>query len=175
MLETIAITSMFMSLSTDYRKNSYLANVISNESHYVEEIYQGIQKNYFDNFLCFDNINIIKNKIFQLHNLKEISADVHNNAYNLLINLPEFILDKIDIENIYTSRYGTVMIDFEFFESNIFSLEIGKKSIGYFSEIDSSTFLFCDELKTIDKDGNFISSNVLSNDIERFLSKLNIV
>lgn len=175
MLETIAITSIFMSLSTDYRKNSYLANVISNENHYVEEIYHGTQKNYFDNFSCFDNINIIKNKIFQLHNLKEISSDVHNNAYNLVINLPEFILDKIDIENIYTSQYGTLMIDFEFLESNIFSLEIGKKSIGYFSEIDSSTFLFCDELETIDKDGNFRSSNVLSNDIESFLSKLNIV
>lgn len=175
MLETIAITSMLMSLSTDYRKNSYLANVISNESYYVEEIYQGTQKNYFDDFLCFDNISKIKNQIFQLLNLKEISADVHNNAYNLLVNLPEFILDKIDIENIYTSQYGTVMIDFEFSESNIFSLEIGKNSVGYFSEINSSTYNFCDELETIDKDGNFISSNVLSNDIESFLSKLNIV
>lgn len=175
MLETIAITSMLMSLSTDYRKNSYLASVISNDSYYVEEIFQVTQKNYFEDFLCSDNINIIKNKIFQLLNLKEISADLHNNAYNLLVNLPEFILDKIDVENIYTSQYGTLMVDFEFFDSNIFSLEIGKKSVGYFSEIDSSTYIFCDELETIDKYGNLINSNVLINDIENFLSKLNIV
>ena len=174
MLEVIAISTL-MSLSTDYKKNSYLANVISNDSYYIEEIYQGTQKNYFDDFSCFDNITKIKNKIFQLLDSKEISTEVHNNACNLLVSLPELILDKVDIENIYTSQYGTIMVDFEFFDSNIFSLEIGKNSIGYFSEINSLTFIFCEELKTIDKDGNAINSNILSNDIESFLSKLNIV
>ncbi|MBK0382043.1 hypothetical protein I5M32_03645 [Pedobacter sp. SD-b] len=175
MLETIMATSMLMSLSTDYRKNSYLANIISNKSDTIEEVHLEPLNNYFADFISIGNFNKVEKKFFQLLNLNEISSEVYNNSYSLLTEFPEFILEEIDVENIYTSKYGTLLLDFEYDNKNIFSLEIGKDSIGYFSEINSKTDVFCESLKTIDNQGNTINAKQISSEIENFLSKLNLV
>lgn len=101
--------------------------------------------------------------------LGDISIDVYNNATNVLSNLSENILSKITLSNMYAPYYNkTVIIDFEYGD-DIFSLEIGKDSIGYFSEIGSVTDAFCEELKMVDC--NF---KQLNNIIEDFLKKYNI-
>jgi hypothetical protein len=173
MFEPIVFT--FMALSTDYKKNSYLANVIPFEGNDIEQIVDVDEQNYFEGFIRIDNVNKIKNHLFNLLNQSSISYPVYNNASNLLVNLPEIVLDKIDIDNIYQSNYGTVMVDFEPKDNDIFSLEIGRKSIGYFSEVNDLTYSYCDELETINEAGETKNSNVVSEAVLDFLSSQNIV
>lgn len=173
MLETIALTLM-SSLSTDYRKNSYLANVVENNDNDIENFVDTSEQNYFKGFSNIDNVNKIKNQLFQLLSQTNISYSVYNNASNFLTDLPELVLEKIEIENIYCSKYGTVMVDLEVDDANLFSLEIGKDSAGFFSEVDSSTLNYCDEVATINKEGNVINSNVVIDAIEEFLNVQNI-
>ena len=173
MFEPMVLT--LMSLSTDYKKNSYLANVISFENNDIECIVDVDEQNYFEGFIRIDNVNKIKKHLFHLLNQSSISYPVYNNASNLLVNLPEIVLDKIDIDNIYESNYGTVMVDIEFKDNDIFSLEIGRKSIGYFSEVNDSTYSYCDELETINEAGEAINSILVSEAVLDFLSMQNIV
>lgn len=174
MFEFITVASL-MSISMDYKKTSYLDNVISNQSYYIEDIYNNNRVNYHDKFLLIDNTYKIKTHLTRLYNRKEVSLEVYNNASNLLTGLSEFTLKEINFENIYSTKYGTIVVDLEFMTSNIFSLEIGKNSIGYFSEINYSTFIVNEEMDTIDDNGNIININVLRNDIDSFLNKINIV
>lgn len=175
MLETVFLTSILMSFSADHKKNSYLAKLIPNKLDTIEELYIETPKSYIGNFSCINNVEKIESKLFQLFNLRQISPEVYNNSYDLIANFPEFILGRIDLDNIYTSQYGTLLIDFEFTNKNIFSLEIGKNSVGYFSEINSETHSFCESLKTKDTEGNTINSELISLEIENFLTKLNLI
>lgn len=67
----------------------------------------------------------------------KISLNVLTNLYSLIDELPEEIINLIDIDNIYVSEIGTAIIDI-YNGEGLFSLEIGKTKIGYFAEIDNS-------------------------------------
>lgn len=171
MIESVVLT--FMTLSTDYKRNSYLANVIPFQGNDIEQLVDINGQNYFDGFSRIDNVNKIKNQLFNLLNQSRISYPVYNNASNLLVNLPELVLDKVDIDNVFESNYGTLMVDFELRNNDLFSLEIGKKSVGYFSEVNDLTYSYCDELDTISEEGNVKNVNILSEDILDFLNNQN--
>lgn len=168
MIESVVLT--FMTLSTDYKRNSYLANVIPFVGNDIGQLVDINEQNYFDGFSKIDNVNKVKNQLFSLLNQSRISYSVYNNASNLLVNLPELVLEKIDIDNVFESNYGTLMVDFELKNNDLFSLEIGKKSIGYFSEVDDVTYSYCDELETVSEDGRVVSPNKLSEDLLDFLN-----
>jgi hypothetical protein len=90
------------------------------------------------------NRDFIKNFFSGYLQEEGVRTDVQKNTNLLIENLSDLYIDKIDLESIYISGWGTLIIDFEG-DNNIFSLEIGSKSIGYFSEINSKTVNFCGE------------------------------
>ncbi len=172
MIGEIAITS-FLALSTEYRRNSYLANVIPDGEIEIDQF--DIDSNdYFKGFSRNDYINNIKCRLYNFLSHSDVSYAVYNNAYNLIQSLPEIVLDKIDIENVYISSYGTVMVDIEFKSNDIFSLDIGKKSVGYFGEINDLAVCYNENLVTCSDGGDVINERLLNDAILDFLNSQNI-
>jgi hypothetical protein len=103
---------------------------------------------------------------------ENLNAEIQANLNKILETLPNIFIDNvISNDNVYCSSYGTVLIDFEE-KNNIFSLEIGTSSIGYFSEINSVTSDFCEEI-FIDNDDNFERSvRKLNNDFLAFYDRI---
>jgi hypothetical protein len=92
-----------------------------------------VTKSYIDNYISqisheltsFNNISI-KDEYY-------ISASVVDSATKIINNLSPITCSKLEIYNIYPSNYGTIIFEWENID-NIFTLEIGKDSIGYFIE-----------------------------------------
>jgi hypothetical protein len=76
-----------------------------------------------------------------------ISSDVYKTSYDLISLLPESILFKLEVDNVYPTNYGTVVLDWEDDKSNDeFSLEIGNDCFGYFSEFDGKDTINVEEV-----------------------------
>lgn len=84
--------------------------------------------------------DIIRNQIKSLFDSRDhetkISSAVLNNGYELLEVLSPSSLEELSIDNIYSTPYGTLIIDWEKDDDNVFSLELGAQKIGYFIEIN---------------------------------------
>jgi hypothetical protein len=116
-------------------------------------------------FLVNSKTDVIRNYVMSVFNDESsISSEVLNNVFFFLDKLEMNILDAIEVENVYTSPYGTLIIDWEKDIDNVFSLEFGAKEIGYFIEIDGRDIKQVDEKELID------SFSVLSADLSNFLS-----
>jgi hypothetical protein len=159
MFITLTAFTLVSGLSLDMKRNSYLANFEVNEA-IICPIFSNPYNYNITDFLV-NKCDFIKRNISNYLQEENIQTDVQINTYRVIENLSEFFIDNVDLNSIYTSKYGTVLIDFEK-NNNIFSIEIGVKSIGYFSEIDTKTIDFCEET-FIDNENNLSSS----------LSKLN--
>jgi hypothetical protein len=46
------------------------------------------------------------------------------------------LFDKLIVDNVYSSSYGTLIIDWDKNDNDVFFLEIGSETLGYFIEID---------------------------------------
>lgn len=95
----------------------------------------------------------------------KISSRVLINTYNLVNVLSPLLLEKLDLESVYTTPYGTVVFDWEKDSDNVFSLEIGADKIGYFIEVDG-----VDQKKVDNIDFEKNKKELLS-DLSLFLSK----
>jgi len=105
----------------------YESKVIDLESSFIQEF------DFEDNSYKY---NLLKS-INTLLEKDSISIDVLNNLYSLIDELPEEVINLIDMDNIYVSEIGTVIIDI-YNEEGLFSLEVGRTKVGYFAEIDNS-------------------------------------
>ena len=103
------------------------SKVIDLESSFIQEF------DFEDNSYKY---NLLKS-INTLLEKDSISIDVLNNLYSLIDELPEEVINLIDMDNIYVSEIGTVIIDI-YNEEGLFSLEVGRTKVGYFAEIDNS-------------------------------------
>lgn len=130
--------------------------------------WQRMQEYYLiDNFQEWD----FSKKIMMYLQTEKLSADIQVNVNNILEKLPYIFIENVrSKDNVYRSSYGTVMIDFEE-DGNVFSLEVGTKSIGYFSEINSCTNDFCEEI-LIDEDNFEKSIDRVNSDFLAFYDKL---
>jgi len=63
-----------------------------------------------------------------------VSAEVLNQSIKVLESLYPSFYEKLSDNDIYPSNYGTIIFDWEKSADEIFSLEIGKNSLGYFIE-----------------------------------------
>ena len=54
--------------------------------------------------------------------------------------LPPSILNYLTPDNIYPSKTGTIIMDWEIDNENILSLEVAKKSVGYFVEVNGEDY-----------------------------------
>jgi len=168
------IPSLF-TLSHDIQQLNYFLNY--NSSNKIQ---------FYTEDADFSNINSFENDIYltrvPLYGLQKnfedallfskISMNVFNNAMNVLYELSGNVIENIDTNNLTFSEYGTAIIDFDGPDNSIFSLEIGKDSIGYFSEIDNKTFKFNDRLMTNSKDELIESVVKLNNDLYDYLSNI---
>jgi hypothetical protein len=117
------------------------------------------------------NISLIKKSLSVYLQDNGVKDNVKINTYHLIENLFHLYMDKIDLESIYLSNWGTVLIDFEK-DNNIFSIEIGSKSIGYFSEINSKTEHFCEEAFINSEDSFNSTMYQLKSDLNDFYNKI---
>ena len=140
--------------------NAVERDKISNSSflkpNLIEEVV-GYEEN--DSFLDIDNtylfdFNSISN-IYETFTLKlkeefeknNISSNVYITSYDLISLLPESILFKLEVDNLYPTNYGTIVLDWEDDKSNDeFSLEIGNSCFGYFSEFDGEDRVIIEEV-----------------------------
>lgn len=143
--------------------------------------------NYFDsprnqlvNISHIDNIEkSIVNEIIEISQLEDnwngfgtsqISADVINNALSIVNLLRPTVLCYLSPENIYPSKFGTIIMDWDFGNGNIFSLEIAKQSVGYFTEIDGNPQIQKDLIKFDYDNNNSEIINSIHSDISTFIA-----
>lgn len=135
---SLLLTS-FVTLNPEIEKFQYVNNYKYIEPTYSERIFD-LKSVYL---VCNDvksKNDFLKDKIDFFHKSKEldlkISSRVLINSHNLLDILSPLLLEELDLNNVYTTSYGTLVLDWEKDENNVFSLELGADRIGYFIEVD---------------------------------------
>ena len=112
-----------------------------------------------------DKIATLENK---WNNLKtpKISSEIIRNYLQIINALSPSILYYLDSENIYPTKFGTIILDWEFNNNNLLSLEIAKNSVGYFMEKNGKDYKEVEEI-SIDNFKHIINS--LNNDISELI------
>lgn len=149
-------------MSPDIKRNSYL------ETNRIQE--HTIGQSYNTPPLIYLTIKSVytQAELFRVLQEESVSEAVGNNFLNIYNAFSEIIKLNLDLYSIYKTEYGTLIIDFERQNNCLFSLEIGKNSIGYFSEINGETKHFVESLPI--EHSNFeISTNILNKDLSSFL------
>lgn len=126
-----------------------------NANDFDEEIIYDYRESYFLTKIDFlDSVSKIKNRISEFVNLNaedKISPAVYNQSVRIIDALSPSLWDKIGDKNIYASSYGTLIFDWEKSDDDIFSLEVGNKSFGYFIENNGKDVKQVDQLMIDDK------------------------
>lgn len=92
------------------------------------------------------------------------SANVLALTYAFVESLYPSMIEQLDLEDIYTTDYGTVIFDWEKDKDNIFSLEIGASQIGYFIEVNGI------DIKQVDAANLTDTKEALLKDLNDFLT-----
>ena len=120
----------------------------------------------------FDKKIDFKNRIREFSKLNDnwdgyngikLSDKVQNNSIEFLEQLTERDLNYLDVDAITPTSYGTIVFDFEN-NSGLLSFEIGKNTIGYFSDFSNT--------KNISLESKEINNEVLLNEILPVFQKL---
>lgn len=144
------------------------------EVHYsVEEPELDLKNLFLLNTLNFnDNLVRIKNELKSYTESNDpdqkISADVFNNSYRFLDNIPPSAIEQLTLDNIYVSNNSTVVFDWEKSSDDLFSLEIGNKSLGYFVELNGVDIKQVESLSLINSEFENTSRKVFE-DLRLFL------
>jgi len=103
------------------------------------------KKKYVQEYTVPVTYNSFKQKIAKIYTLNnnwdgcgaiKPDYDVYLNANDFLDKLDNKILNCLNEDNIIPTPYGTIVLDFQK-ESNLISVEIGEKQIGFFTEFSS--------------------------------------
>lgn len=134
-LESILLADPFADKLSAIQQDSMVIETNAEEAIFdINKIYQ------YSRSTDFIKSDLLKEKILQYHYTLEdnakISLNVINNAFALVDNLYPSILNELDIHNVTSTPYGTIVIDWEKDIDNVFSLEIGDREIGYFIEVN---------------------------------------
>ena len=145
----ITATVILAGLSADVRRQSFLESYVNDNSNYQIEYVQNDTQ--FSNDFYLD-INSESKRIEILNELESeiINKDVKRNAVDIIRNLSALFLMNFNINNLYESSYGTAILEYEIDNSN-FTIEIGEKSFGYFSEKDGDYLKIIEEVLISDK------------------------
>nr|WP_297306410.1 hypothetical protein [uncultured Flavobacterium sp.] len=132
----ITTTLLFASLSPDVRRNSYIESLTNEPSYKVE---RSVNLNSVkESLYLFDSESTRLNNLIENIKVANVSNEVLNNSINILKNLPSLFLSNFNEENLYSSSYGTIVLEFYKADNSIFTIDIGKKSFGYFSESNNN-------------------------------------
>lgn len=171
MFITLTAFTLVSGLSLDMRRNSYLASINVNNVFVAESPICINQNDYKITDFLVNKSNLIQKAIAKYLQEEKVQNDVQLNTYRIIEKLSELFIDNLDLDSIYISKYGTVLIDFEK-ENNLFSIEVGSKSIGYFSEIYSKTNNFCQEAFIDTEDALVATIGQLNTDFRDFYGRI---
>lgn len=145
----ITATVILAGLSADVRRQSFLESYVNDNLNYQIEYVQNDTQ--LSNDFYLDRTSESK-RIEILNELESeiINKDVKRNTVDIIRNLPALFLMNFNINNLYESSYGTAILEYEIDNSN-FTIEIGEKSFGYFSEKDGDYLKIIDEVLISDK------------------------
>lgn len=175
LLETIAL----LNPDLQRRKELELENQ-QNGFSLVEMTTSYLFSNKLVNVSHIDNIEtVIVSELMEISKLRDnwnntgtrkINADVINNALNIVNLLRPTVLCHLSSENVYPSKFGTIIMDWDFGDGNLFSLEIAKKSIGYFTEFNDDPQIQVDNIPFNYDNNNLDIINAIHSDIAQFIS-----
>jgi predicted enzyme involved in methoxymalonyl-ACP biosynthesis len=131
--------------------------IVKDRNSFIEPV---IESSFIDNMLLkvseFESLQ----ENWDGHNAKPISKKVIFNANMFLKRLPGYYSDKLNIEDIVPTPYGTIVIDWYNEDEELLSMEIGKTKIGYFTEFHHNDNALS---KGIDFEDNYSIPNELIN------------
>lgn len=173
------IEILLSSFNPDFEKRKKLFGI---DQDMIDDCYENYSlPSFTDNFIYCSDISSAEQDILSeideisklpanWNNLgsNTISSEIIDNTLKLIELLPPSILYYLKAENIYPSDFGTIIMDWEFDKENLFSLEIAKKSIGYFVELNGKNHKQVDRISFTDENINTIVSSI-NNDISLFL------
>jgi hypothetical protein len=158
------LASTIFSLSPDVRRYQYMnkhigyENETEIESIIEDEIIVDLKSCYYLNNISGSYSEVIKNQLISFSNQTDdsdsdskISFDVLNQSLNIIDSIYPSLIEKLNIDNIYSSSYGTVILDWELSNNSLFSLEVGKNAIGYFIEKNGDDVKEVDSLSLSEK------------------------
>lgn len=91
-----------------------------------------------------------------------INSEIIVNSLRIIQSLPPSVLNYLKPENVYPTKSGTIMMDWEIDADNILSLEIAKKSVGYFVEMNGEDYK---EVENIDVNNILLITSSINNDL----------
>ncbi|WP_370425329.1 hypothetical protein [Tenacibaculum dicentrarchi] len=117
---------------------------------------------YLVDFLSVSNVyDSILEKLKEEFEENNISSSVYKTSFDVISLLPESILLKLEKENIYSTNYGTIVLDWEDLLSNDeFSLEVGNDCLGYFSEFEGKDTVNVEEVKFSSEEVNLLHKKI---------------
>lgn len=150
------IFEIFAGLNPDFDKkrrledNEYIDNDVTIENYNGSILNTKLQENTTIKTIeesIIEEINNISGYNCKDQLAENLEPTIINNALNIINQIPPSILYHLRPENIYPSKYGTLILDWEFYdENNIVSFEVAKNSIGYFVEKDGKNIKQVDEI-----------------------------
>lgn len=168
---TFVVPIIVPSLTINLKANSYLEKigVLNQYENSLSNI--DYEKGESSNIFYLNFEAPFKVKISNQLLLENVNEVMVNNLLRIIDVMPHTILNKFSNDAIYTSKLGTIIMEYENHKS-IFSIEIGIKSIGYFSEINSTLVNYCDET-LINSEESFINSvKELNKDLLTFFDEI---
>lgn len=148
----------------------YFNSVVITEpekNKWEEELSSELPNIYLSNYESLSVYKPITNQLKNEFEKKHISQNVYKTSFNIINSLSESVLFKLSLDNIYPSKYGTLILDWEDENSNDeFSLEIGNNCFGYFSELNGKDTFNIDEAEY-----NKENINLLQKRIQEFFNR----
>ncbi|WP_339888816.1 hypothetical protein [uncultured Flavobacterium sp.] len=152
------ITTALLGLNPDFdRRRVSEENKVIDRNHYYtnSSVALSLKNNFFLNSETKKNEDCLIDSITSISCLndnwnnfgtKKISSEIIINSLKIIQSIPPSLLNYLRPENIYPSKTGTIVMDWEIDKDNILSLEIAKKSVGYFVEVNGNDFKQVDNI-----------------------------
>lgn len=167
-------TTIFLGLNPNFDKRRVLHenSVLDRDDYFISSnISLSLKNKFFLNKEVKENENCIIESIKHISSLNnnwnnfgtsKINSEIIVNSLKIIQSLPPSILNYLKPENVYPTKNGTIIMDWEIDENNILSLEIAKKSVGYFVEVNGEDFK---EVEKIDAGDISLITSSINNDL----------
>lgn len=167
-------TSILLGLNPDFDKRRIMFenSILDRDDYFASSnVSLSLKNNFFLNKETKENENCIIESIKSISSLSDnwnnfgtskINSEIIVNSLKIIQSLPPSILNYLKPENIYPTKTGTIVMDWEIDDNNILSLEIAKKSVGYFVEMNGVDYK---EVEKIDAEDISLIISSINNDL----------
>lgn len=167
-------TTIFLGLNPDFdkRRTLFENSILDRDDYFTSSnVSLSLKNKFFLNKEVKENENCLIESIKSISSLSDnwnnfgtskISSEIIVNSLKIIQSLPPSILNYLKPENVYPTKMGTIIMDWEIDENNILSLEIAKKSVGYFVEMNGDDYK---EVEKIDAEDIALITSSINNDL----------